>query len=275
MLTENQILRYIQNSLVTSNNAPLFLTECKSRALQFSDQKPPEKTLLGVYLCSPQDYAIPHEFRTTPNINRKRLNENLEETDIDPVLAIDLFELDKFISLWVKGSPIIYPMLIGPKYIHNSLELRHSLMKLCLTNKVGKIVLDSAISEWQRNKNDFRKVAKSAYRLIQVHKYLVTKQWIEDYDSILTYSKVICVPNLTKILNTYNLVIKDHSTDVTLWSLFQETDVIIKDFIWLEQEIKKAMIFTTLPDRIPKDCFNSIIENVKEVRLSSFRKSSI
>jgi hypothetical protein len=179
-------------------------------------------------------------------------------------VALDSFEIWKFITLLLKGSFVAYELLYLPTILHKD-SGSTGFFQLCrqgVTNKIGKAAKGNALHDWGYNKYNRKKVIMAYYRLSQALYMLHEGEFEWNADVLWEYMASNKQVTYQKpILELY----RNQETRVSKLSP-EEVELVSKDIFISVNEVEKAMISTRLPDHFSEDILKTILQNIKLTR---------
>jgi hypothetical protein len=221
---------------------------------------------LGLHLMQTRDILEHPDFRKNLQVVRMRYDEDLKEVPNGVkggMVSLDSFEMWKFITIFIKGSTAAYELLhIQPVHTNHHLEPIFEAMRAGVTTRMGRAAKGNCLHDWRKHKLDRKKTVMAYYRLIQAIAFLREGKYAWQYRELFDYIK------------PKGMTAAGEDVIAQYMSEGRETQLTktMVEYVGLEldalvNEVDKAMIVTKLPDRIPSNLFEEILDLVKQIRL--------
>lgn len=228
--------------------------------------------MIAVHLMSTQQCLEHPDWRSTPQMIRKQFTDfssHREEPALselppgmkDSSVSLDSFEMWKFITLWTKGSPVVYELLwMPPEFIVEEYQPLFSIMRQGISNRIGRTTRGFVLNAWAKKKDNRKKAVIAYHRTLQSLHFLRTNQLIWDTN--------ILWENAKGIISEHNTVLEKYLEKETRNDNLsqKEQDIASSELANLIGEVEKAMITTKLPDQVPKSFLDEVLTRVRRKR---------
>ena len=226
----------------------------------------PFKEYVGIHILDTSRYLQHPEFKNDLDITRSSYDENFKpvsEDNKNKSFSITSFEIWKFISLYLKGSLVVYDTLYLSS-VFDSPEMLDVLnnLKKGINNKISISSKRYALNNWKKDKKDLRKVIMSYYRLLQAIVFLREEQFVSDINDLWQNQKF---NNLIYGRKIYYKFVESNFEKAQL--LDSEIAKIADEFQGLIDEVNKASIATRLPDKTSSQTLNPIFDSIIKKRI--------
>jgi len=248
-----------------SNIHPISYSLTGASAYGLSTQN--SKEYVGIHLTNTKNYLQHSAFRQELDIIRFCYDDKqnlVSEDSLNKSFSITSFEMEKFISLYLKGSIVIYDILyLSPIYNNPDMVKILNDLRRGINNKIGFNSKTYSLNNWKKDRTDQKKIVMSYYRLLQAIVFLRKEEYVSNIDELwedplfkrFTYGK--------KIFHKF----KASNFERTRLSEKEVTGA-AKELEQLIDEINKASIATRLPDLTSKDIISSILDSLIQKRLN-------
>lgn len=223
-----------------------------------------DRDYLGIHMMSTWDCLEHPDFRARVQVIRQRFRSDLTEVPAGEKgsdISLDSFETWKFITLYLKGSAVSYELLYLPA-LHSdpAADSLFTLMRQGVTNRIGKMARGVAMHDWAKNKNNRKKAVMAYYRLMQAVVFLRENEFEWEIGNLLEYMEG------SNIVNTGKVIIGKYAEPEMRKSPIIEVEAVGREIHQLIDEVDKAGVTTTLPDQVPKEILEAILQKVKKTR---------
>lgn len=266
---EDRIAEFIVNDGYEPFNVlPMSCVLSGSRAYGLNAGKS-DRDYLGVHLMDTL-YCLEHpDFRPRAQVIRKRFN--LVDGDIEEVvegikggdISLDSFEIWKFMTMFLKGSFVVYELLYMPGVHHDpGTEGIFSLMREGITNKIGRVAKGNCAHDWRKDRTNRKKAMMAYYRLLQAIFFLREEEFEWRQEVLFDYIKPDTLTETGRAIRDMYLKPELRKTSLSE----KEVIFISEEMERLVTEVDKAMIVTRLPDAVNRKLMKEIRERVVHVR---------
>jgi hypothetical protein len=263
-IEDDNIAEFLINDVYPDDVIPISCVLTGSRAYGLGTEDS-DRDYVGLHLMNTWECLEHPSFRRPLQVIRKRYSKDLEEILPDkPEDGVSLvsFEVWKFISMLLKGSPVVYEILYMPE-THSSPEAAKwlELMRCGLTNRLGRAARGIAIHDWGKRRSSRKKAVMAYYRLIQATCFLREEEFEWQAEALWEYARPAGLVEMgTETLNAY-LNPASRNTPLSDEDIAR-TAVEIENLI---NEVERAMVVTRLPDQCPK----KVLEDIRRTVINS------
>lgn len=225
--------------------------------------------LVGIHWMNSDDFLEHPEFQRDLGVIRKLYDLDANEIfDKKSEISVDSFEWNKFITLWLKGSFVVYellhfPSLMGAPLLGGMKELM-TLMRENCPNKIGHAARGNTMHDWAKRRTDRKRCVMAYFRLLQALKFLQTQEFEANIHILKMWYGGTYVPlsGLAEILANYQ-------NAQTRKSELSKEELILAEaeISELMTQVDRSLISTKLPDRVNKGVLKKVLQDSKLIRM--------
>ena len=216
--------------------------------------------LVGIHIIHSQECLKHPDFRGDNQVIRYKFDHNFEQINgKKSFISLDSFELWKFTTLWLKGAFISYELLYQVSPIEEKLLNNiFFLMQEGVTNRIGKAAKGQILHNWGKDKYNRKITINCYFRALQALKLLHKQIFINDARSLILNTNLAGK-------NIFMTFIDPELRNTQLSN--KELVQVNKDFEELSDQLDKAVVFTKLPDQVPKKILENVLQETVKCRL--------